>query len=188
MGVVSMSKLNSVMILLVAFLAVFFEASLQSVRHLLGAQVDLLPCLMVYAGLTASLPTVALLAALGGLWFDSLSANPLGVTVLPLFVIGFLIYRRRNLILHDQFFAQFILGLIASAVVPLLTLLLILTTHQTPLIGWGSLWQWMVMTVGGAVATPVCFHVFGWANQALSYRQVTETSFRPDREIQRGRK
>ena len=26
-----------------------------------------------------------LLALLGGLWFDSLSANPLGVTVLPLF-------------------------------------------------------------------------------------------------------
>ena len=34
-----------------AFLAVFWEAAFRGVRHLLGAQVDLLPPLMVYAGL-----------------------------------------------------------------------------------------------------------------------------------------
>ena len=43
---------------------------------------------MVYAGLSTGITTVALLALCGGLWFDSLSANPLGVTMLPLFVIG----------------------------------------------------------------------------------------------------
>ena len=50
--------------------------------------------------------------------FDSLSANPLGVSVLPLFLVGFLIYRQRELILRDQPFAQFVLGLGASAAVP----------------------------------------------------------------------
>jgi hypothetical protein len=41
---------------------------------------------------TPDLPTVALLAVLGGMWFDTLSANPLGVSILPLAVIGFPIY------------------------------------------------------------------------------------------------
>jgi len=182
-----MSRLNSIMILLAAFIAVFLEASFQGIRHLFGAQVDLLPCLMVYASLTSGWPTVALLAVFGGLCFDSLSANPLGVSVLPLFAVGLLIYRKRNLILHDEFFTRFMLGLMASALVPALTLLLLLTTHQTPLIGWGSLWQWLVMTGGGALATPVCFALFDRANQALGYHPVVETSFRPDREILRGR-
>jgi hypothetical protein len=43
---------------------------------------------MIYASLSSGFATVALIAVLGGLWFDSLSANPLGVSVLPLLVIG----------------------------------------------------------------------------------------------------
>ena len=83
-----MSALNTIFILVAAFLAVFGEAAFPGVRHWLGAQVDLLPALMVYASLCAGLATVALLAVLGGLWFDSLSANPLGVSILPLFIVG----------------------------------------------------------------------------------------------------
>ena len=84
-----MNWLQTVLVLGAAFLAVFWEAAFGGVRHLLGAQVDLLPPLMVYASLCTGLTTVTLLALCGGLWFDSLSANPLGVTVLPLFAVGF---------------------------------------------------------------------------------------------------
>ncbi len=66
----------------------FGEAAVPGVRHLLGAQVDLLPVLMVYTALNAGLPVIASLAVLGGLGFDALSANPLGVTILPLFIVG----------------------------------------------------------------------------------------------------
>ena len=67
---------------------------------------------------------------LGGLWFDSLSANPLGVSVLPLFVVGLAIHVKRELIVRDQTFAQVVLGAAAPALaVPLLTLLLLLTTR-----------------------------------------------------------
>ena len=90
-----MTWLNTIFILVAAFLAVFWEAAFNGVRHLLGGQIDLLPPLIVYASLTASLSTVSALAVLGGLWFDSLSANPLGVIVLPLFVIGLAIYINR---------------------------------------------------------------------------------------------
>lgn len=182
-----MNVLQTIMILVAAFLAVFWEAAFPGSSRWLKAQIDLLPALMVYAALRASPAGLALLAVCGGLFFDSLSANPLGVTVLPLFVVGFAIYLRRDLILREQPYAQFILGLAASATTPVLTVLLLLTAGESPLLGWGSLWQWLVMGFGGAAATPILFFIFEWGQRAFGYRRVTETSFRPDREIHRGR-
>jgi rod shape-determining protein MreD len=182
-----MSWLNSILILLTAFVAVFLEDTFDGARHLFGAQIDLLPALMVYASLRTSLATMTTLAVFGGLCFDSLSANPLGVSVLPLFLIGFMIYPRRGLILREEYYARFVLGLVASAVVPLLTLLFMLSTRRTPILGWGTVWQWLVMALGGGLFTPVCFWLLDWLNRALTYRPVFQTSFRPDREIRRGR-
>ena len=139
-------------------------------------------------GLEHELPTVSLLAVFGGLAFDSLSSNPLGISILPLFAVGFPICLQRDLILRELPFAQFFLGGAASAAVPAMTILLLLSGGQEPLLGWGSLWQWLVMIVGGALATPVMFALFNWCQHALGYQPQTETSFRPDREIRRGRK
>ena len=68
-----------------------------------------------------------------------------------------------------------------------MTLLTLFTMEQTPLFGWGSLWQWLVMSVGGGVATPVFFLLFDRLNHALGYQPIVESSFRTDREIRRGR-
>jgi cell shape-determining protein MreD len=182
-----MNWLHTVLVLGAAYLAVFWEAAFGGVRYLLGAQIDLLPPLMVYAGLCTGLTTVTLLALCGGLWFDSLSANPLGVTVFPLFAIGLTLHLKRELILRDQTFAQFVLGLAASAAAPALTLLLLLTMARTPLLGWGTLWQLAVLSLGGAIATPICFELFGWLQRTLDHHGDVPSSFRPDREIRRGR-
>ena len=178
---------NPLLILAGALLAVFWESAFHGIRHLLGAQVDLLPAIMVYASLTASLLTVSSLALLGGLAFDSISANPLGVTVLPLLVCGLGFFAFRELLLRDQPFAQMMLGLVASLVTPLLVLLTLLTTGKQPLVGLGTLWQFVVLGVGGALATPVCFALFGFFNRFLGYEEVATPSFRADREIRRGR-
>ena len=182
-----MNWLDTILVLFAAFLVVFWEAAFQGVRHLIGAQIDLLPPLMVYASLCAGLNTAMLLALCGGLWFDSLSANPLGISVLPLLAIGVAIYASRELILRSQTFAQLVIGLAASIAVPLITLLLLLSTGHRPLLGWGTLWQVLVMGFGGALATPVFFELFGWLHRKLGRVEVSEVSFRPDREIRRGK-
>lgn len=182
-----MNVLKSIIILLAAFVAVFLQAVVDGPRNFLGAQIDLLPAIVVYASLSADLVTVSLVAVLGGLWFDALSVNPLGISILPLFMVAFLIFPRRGLLMRDQFYARFVLGLGASALVPVLTLVLLLSTHHTPLVGWGTLWILIVMSVGGGVLTPVCFGLFDMLTQALSYLPAAESSFRADREIRRGR-
>ena len=183
----TMNWLSSIFVVIAAVLAVFWEAAFQGIRHVLGAQVDLLPSLMVYAGLCGSLPLICLVACIGGLLFDSLSANPLGISVVPLFSVGFVVHLWRDLILREQVFAQLILGLGASAAVPVLELLLLLTIGHSPQLGWGTLWQLVVLSLGGGVATPIFFYIFEWLNKMLVHSPTIETSFRPDREIRRGR-
>src|SRR4051794_19006145 len=152
-----MSALNTIFILVVAFVAVFLEASFDGLRRLLSVQVDLLPGLMVYASLSAGITTISLMAVLGGLWFDSLSANPLGVSILPLFLIGFTVRQLRHLILRDQTYAQLVLGFSASGFAPVLTIILLFSCGTEPLIGWGFAWQWFVMTVLGGLLVPLYF-------------------------------
>lgn len=183
-----MNFLNSILIVLAALIGVYLECSFNAFRHLFGAQLDVLPPLVVYAALRSNPATIAALAVIGSLCFDSLSANLLGISILPLFVVSIMIYLRREMILQGQLYAQFVLGAAASAVVPLLTLLMLLSARQAPILGWGSLWQWLVVTLGGALLTPICFYVFDRLNEALTYHPATQTSFRADREIERGRK
>ena len=183
-----MNPLGSILILLATFLAAFGQAAFHSLHHLLGAQINLLPALIVCASLRAGMTTMVAVAAIGGLCFDALSENPLGISVLPLFFAGFVICWKSELILREAIYAQFVLGLFASASVPVITLLMLLTAGHRPLIGWGSLWQWVVLTAGGGAATPVLFKLFDRLEHSLSYRRAIESSFRQDREIRRGRK
>jgi hypothetical protein len=182
-----MNWFNTIAILVVAYLAVYVQATFNELRHTLGVQVDLLPSLVVYAGLSGGVVTLSLVAVCSGLWIDSLSVNPLGISVLPLFLIGLLFQRYRDLILREEPFAQFVLGASASAAVPLFTVLLLVNSNAEPLIGWFSIWQWLVISVVGGAMTPVWFSFFDWLGQALNYRPIGESSFRADREIKRGR-
>ena len=182
-----MNCLHSILILAAAFAAVFFEASFDGFRNVLGTQIDFLPALMVYAGLTNGLFTIALAAVFGGLWFDSLSANPLGVSVLPLLWIGLLAHRGREVIARDEPATQFCMGAAASALQPLAVLFILLNLGAAPLLGWKSIWQWAVMALGGGLFTPVCFALFRRFHRAFDYQPASQPSFRPDREIKRGR-
>jgi cell shape-determining protein MreD len=179
-----MIAFNSMLILIAAFAAVFLQSAINGV---LGVQIDLLPSLMVYAALTAGPLTIATLALCGGLWFDSLSANPLGLSVLPLAGIGAFILTRRDLILRQQTFAQFVIGLAASFAAPAVALLGMLTFGHAPLLGWGTLWQFLLMTLAGGAATPGLFWFFDRLTNTFDYKEAPSSSFRPDREIRRGR-
>jgi hypothetical protein len=182
-----MNALNFSLLLAVAFLAVFLQSAVTALRNGLGAQVDLLPALVAYAAMTGNVTIIATLAVCGGLWFDSLSANPLGLSVVPLFALGLLVHYRRELILRDQRYAQFWVGFAVSLAAPLLALLMLYTLGQNPLTGWATLWQLLVMALGGGVATPGFFWLFDRLDRALSFQALPESAYRPDREIKRGR-
>jgi hypothetical protein len=182
-----MNALSHIIVLVAAFLAVYLECTFDLFRNILGAQVDLLPALIVYASLTHSILFVAVLAFCGGLFFDSMSANAFGVSVTPLFFCGLIIYRYRTLLLREKPYAQFVLGTAASATAPLLSLLTLLTLDRNPMFGGGTIWQIVVMAVFGGCITPLLFRFFDRANRTFNYAILPDSSFRSDREIKRGR-
>jgi hypothetical protein len=170
-----------------AFLAVFFQTWITWPRELLGAQIDLLPAIGAYTAVKASLPVLCVVCGLSGLWLDSLSANPFGVSILPLLGVSLVFHLQRDLLLHDRATAQFFLGLVASAAVPPATLLLLWADGADPLLSWDSFWQWGIMTLGGGCLAPVLFGAFDRVREHFSPVPIRLPSFRPDRQIKRGR-
>ncbi|MCD6050355.1 MAG: hypothetical protein K0Q55_1758 [Verrucomicrobia bacterium] len=182
-----MNAITLIAILACTYLVVFAQSTVNFVRVWLGAQIDLLPALIVYAALSGNPLLTTLIAVFGGLWFDSLSLNPLGVSIGPLMIMGMVLLHFRELVLREQMSAQFIFGLAAGAAVPVMVVLVLLTLGKQPLLGWGSLWQWAVMSVGCGMATPVVFRVFDLIEHWLSYQPLPETTFNHNREMKRGR-
>ena len=183
-----MNRFNTIALLIAAYLIVFLQATFNEMRQVAGVQVDLLPSLIVYTAFSGGIITLTLVAVCGGLWFDSLSANPMGISMLPLFVIGLFLQRHRELILRDQPYAQILMGMTASALAPVGSLLLLSNTDLKPLLGWFSLWQWVVMSVIGGLLTPVWFWVFDVIGRVLNYGPAGEIGFGHEREIKRGRR
>jgi len=179
--------LNGLLVLISTYLITFLQSTVTFFRDWVGVQPDLLPGLIVYVSLTSGLPQIMLVACAGGLCLDSLSSNPLGISILPLFLIGFLIHHNRHLILRDHLQTQWILGATAHAAAPLLTLVLLWMNHKHPLVGVFSLWQWSVMILIGTAVTPIWFQLFDRLSGALNYQSEEFSSFRPDRQIKRGR-
>ena len=182
-----MSRLETISILLAAWLAVAFEISFDGFRHWFGAQVSLLPALMVYVALSSSLPNVALLGVVGGLAQDSFSANPLGVTTVALSLTGVLLHYKRDLVLRDQAYAQVMTGFIASALVPTCVVLALMNTRNPVPLSGLLLRQWLVMAIGGAIATPLVFRLFARLNRWFTYQPVPESHYRETRQIKRTR-
>lgn len=182
-----MNRLQLTFLLLAVFLGVSFEATCDFIPRWMGAQVNFLPPLLVYAAVQADVMSVVLIAVCGGLCADALSANLLGVSVPPLLIIGIGLHRLKDLLLRHMGYAQGVLGLMASAAAPVATLLLIWLLGERPLIGWGSLWQWVVVTLLGGALTPPLFFGLDWLQRAFAYQPENVQPFRADREIKRGR-
>jgi len=170
-----MNWFHAISILLTALIGVFLEAAVTLPRDLLGAQINPLPALVVYAALRSNLTTLTLLAICGSLWQSSLSADPLGIALLPLFLVGAFIEFNRNQFAQRERFVRFTLGAAASASVPLLTLFLLLTAGKEPMLKWFSLWQWLMMTLWGGLLTLLTFLVLDWLKGVLSHNPKKRT-------------
>ena len=172
---------------LTAYVLVFVMARLDGIRIFLGAQIDFLPGLVVVAAMTYGIPAVLTVAIAGGLLYDAMSANPFGATTFSLIVVGTLVYINRDLLLKEQTYPQFILGAGASAAAPVLSYFVASAMGSHPLIEWPTLIVWVIMTLGGALATPIWFLIFQGVDRALHFPVVPESVTRVDREIRRGR-
>jgi len=182
-----MNRIDTTILLMAAWLSIFAQTYCNLPRIILGGQIDLLPVLALYGGLKRDLLSILLLVVVGGLSFDALSANPLGVSILPLAAVGFLAHRYRDLIMREDLWVQVMLGFMACVLAPALTVLQLLSAGREPILGWQGLWTFAVLGLGGAVTAPLVFWLLDRLHRAFSYPVAPEAPFRADREIKRGR-
>lgn len=182
-----MNWLRTIILVAFAFFGVFAAAWLEWPRRWVGAQFDVLPALIVFAALTTNVLTLGILAVSAGLFLDSLSGNPLGLSILPLFSTGCALHKVQELVLRDLPYAQVVLGVMATAAIVLFKLLVLLTLGETPLLGWGSFWQLFVVCAWSAALTPAVFKLLDTVTGLFSYQAMGSSGFRTDREIKRGR-
>ena len=173
--------------LLIGYGAIFLQARFTLFRDIFGFQFDLAPGLVVYAAIHFHFfPALGCAAALG-IMYDLLSANPLGTTLLAFAAVTFVAAYFRELLLSEEFTAQFVLGAGATFGSIFLSLFVLYMSGQQPLVGIWSVWIWLIVSAGGGLVTPLWFKLFAWLDEALRYKEVPESSFRSDRQIARGR-
>lgn len=154
-------------ILLTALIAIFFETACQIPRSFTGAQIDPLPALMVVTALRAPVLVITALAIMGSLWQSSLSSDPLGISMLPLFLLGMLVHLNIKSISHHHIGSRFALGAIAGALVPILILCLLLLSGHQPMIGLYSLWQYAMSIIGSGLFALSFFPLLEWLNRNM---------------------
>lgn len=176
-----------ILLMACAYLAIFVEARFDLIRLGLRCQLDLLPPLMVFASLKLGLPAVVILSVFGGLLLDSISANPLGVTTLSLFVVGWLIHANKGFLLRDERYAQFVLGMVAGVAVPLISLTLLANLIEGIIFSGGLIWSLLVNAIAGGILTPLLCKLLEKLERAFSYQHDPASTWRSDREIKRGR-
>lgn len=181
------TRLNPLVVAGVIYLMVFAQAHWSGMFFWAGTRLDLIPCFIVYAASKWSIPSVTALSIWAGICFDSLSSNPLGTTIVPLFLIGFVLCRNQENLLYSSWPAQAVLGVIACGAVPLLSLVELEILGAHPLTGWMTVWQIIFMAIAGGLLTPLIFGGLEYLQRALSYESSGETPFRSDREIKRGK-
>lgn len=188
MGAATMNWLSPTLLYLVAWAGLFAQTQFAPVRSWLGLVPGVLPTLLVYAAFTHPLGTSSTFAVITGLWLDSLSGNPLGVSVGPCFLVTFVLNTRQHLLLREQWYARFWLGLAAGVAIPLATLALLLFGGRPPYLGPGLAWMIGLQGLLNGILCPVAFRWFDTLRSGFEYQPVAPAGFRPDREIKRGRR
>lgn len=173
--------------LLIGYGTIFLQARFTTFRDFFGFQFDLTPGLVVYAAIHFHFFAALGCAATLGIMYDLLSANPLGTMLLVFTILTFLAAYFREVLLSEEFTAQFVLGAGATFGSFVISAFILYMAGLEPLMGIASLWSWLLVSAGGGLFTPLWFRLFARLDEALRYKEVPESSFRPDRQIARGR-
>lgn len=155
-------------------------------RAITGISIDLLPMIMTYIAMNYRVGVIALFSIIGGVMYDSLSANPLGITCFGLFSAGAVINYLKQFVVKTLYQSQSTFGFIACMVSPLISLVAMLSMGIKPLIDVEWLLKIIISAVICGLLTPLVFKFFQWIDHTFNYKPVVATSFRADREIEHG--
>ena len=175
------------LLFLIVYVLVYGQALPNFPGRVFETQLNLTPSFIVFAALNHPFHMAMLLSFFAGLATDSLSAQPLGTTAIPMLLISWVLFRRRDLILSEEFHPQFLLGFLATIICSVFSLLILLSMNERPLLGWVTPFQLLLTSVIGGLACPFWKWSFRKLDRALEYPAIPERAFSQTRTLDRGR-
>ena len=117
-----MSRPTFTCLILMAMVLTYVQSHWSMMEGMWRAQIDLLPVFAAFAALHGGLGPIIGLALIAGSWLDVLSANPLGTSLVSLFLTALILHRLHEVLLKGQLAAQFFVCLAAGAFGPTIIL------------------------------------------------------------------
>ncbi len=186
-----MSRFAYIVILCLAFISIYVATIFDAPRVWLGAQFEITPLIIAYIALRGTAGEAAFASAFGGLLMDSVSMNPLGVSILPLFLISLVLQSSREIMVVESTYTQFIVGLCTGAAGPIMTIMVLgIVDGPEMLLGWVSFWHLTWLSLPCGILAPFLFKLMDKLNTMVTYPrypQISESMVRGNREIKRGR-
>ncbi|MGC8742470.1 MAG: rod shape-determining protein MreD [Verrucomicrobiia bacterium] len=183
-----MNYSHTIFLVIIGYLAIALEATLfATIRGFTGINLDPLPAIIACSGLLSPIETIILVSLILGFMFDSISANPLGITAISLAIPGLLIHLGQGILVKKEWQTQFLSGVFAGALQPFISLFLLITMRYKPIFSVDSVFLISISAVICGFITPGVFKFLNWMDTTFNYSRVKTSSFRQDREIKRGR-
>jgi len=136
-------------------------------QRLCGFQLDPLPVLIMVVALRCPISTIGILAIFGSFTQSALSSSPIGITILPLYSLGFIVHMNSQHLSFNSIGTRFALGVAAGASVPILSLGMLLLANQQPLVGWFSFWHWMAGAGVSGLLALAFFPFVEWLDRSV---------------------
>jgi len=162
-----MKSFLTLTILLTALITTYAASAWSLPKLILGTQLDPLPALVLVVALRTPITAIAALAIFASLTQSALSSNPLGISLLPLYTLGFIVHINSHNLSYHHIGTRFALGAAAGAAIPLMSLVLLILINKEPLIGWFSLWQWSVGIITSGLMALVFFPLVEWLDNSV---------------------
>lgn len=183
-----MSRHTFTSLILIAMAVTYLQSHWSVMEGMWRAQINLLPVFAAFAALHGGLGPIIGVALIGGCWLDVLSANPLGTSLISLFLTALILHRAHEVLLKGQLAAQFFVSLAAGALGPVISYFLLWAMSMQPLTGWGTLWQIVVNSIICGVAGPFIFLILNQMDSWVSYEPVAQPWNRSVVEVKRGKR
>ncbi len=150
---------DCIVLVCVALVLIWLQGWCNIPRRILGVQPELFPVLVLYCALYRTWAELFIVTGVGSVFYDSLSLNPLGCTLLSTLLVSYVIHSNRSVVLFDRVRVQMMLGAGISVVIPFLTLFQLMNLSVPPFMNWAVLWTFVVLAGAGAIFAPILFWV-----------------------------
>ncbi len=157
--------MTSVSVLVVLFVAAFFQGVIPALGFLGMAKAPLLLSVVMYYALFHGRFTMLLAAMAGGIVYDSLGFTPLGCTSFCFCLVGLTVQATREFLFRESLFTGVVLTAVCAGLITLMTWLFFEMGEfgRLPEVGGGGWWVWVKAGGVAVLAVAAVPPVFGLA-------------------------